>query len=149
MSTGQRTITSLLAVIAVVLVISITGSVSHQEAKAQVFEPLSRPVIQVAFSAAHNSDAPAFRLWQNGVIEWGQIGNIIECGSHDFICGWQVIPDPFPPPFNVRIVEIRARVGRSLWRVLSDGTVEQNSIQTTGEDPCDDVEWCGWVAIPE
>ena len=139
----KTTVTTLLAVIAVVLVISITGSASHQEAKAQGFEPT---VIQV-YIGTHNSVGMTYRLWSNGLIEWGMVDVISGpvCNDPNEICGWQVVPDTSPPPFSVQIVRLEAN-RFMLWRVLSDGNVERNQNQLQGE--CDN-NWCGWVAIPE
>ena len=140
MTMGQRTIASLLTVIAALLAANLIVSLPPQEAVAQTH--LKAPhVIQVVVGPVN---ARVYRLWSDGVIEEAVFDDINSCLPNEPPTGfaWQEIPESVPPP-GVRITRIYTRhSGSTLLRLRSDGVLEQN--WRSG-----DLGWCGWRTPPE
>ncbi len=142
MTSGQRTIATLLTVVAVLLVINIVN-VPGQQAVAQ--SHLKAPhVIQVEPGAGLR----VYRLWSDGVIEEAMFEDVNFDANAGCVPGvpgmaWQVIPETVPLPHAVNITRIYTGPHFSIrvLRLRSDGVVEQND--KFGSD------WCGWRTLPE
>ncbi len=146
MTNGQRTVTSLLAVVAVLLGINLIVNLPP-EAVAQdqfefEFEAARTPhVIQVETATAGR----VYRLWSDGVIEVAQFEgmNTVTCLPSGGLA-WQEIAETVPLPPGVRITRIYTwgHFPDILLRLRSDGVVEQNIRSVT-------LGWCGWRTPPE
>ena len=95
MTKAQRTITTLLAVVAVLLAVNIAVSL-NRPATAQ--QQLDIPVRAVAIEVYHTGqsyDHKVYRLWSDGTVEWNRVDAAYNCefGGNATWCGWHVIPE--------------------------------------------------------
>lgn len=146
MTNGQRTVTTLLAVIAVLLGANlIVRGPSHaaaQEPELRVEGDRRMPrVIQI-----EPVGTLIYRLWSDGVIERA-VRNIPAPCSVELSCGWTVVADDSPPQPFARIVQIGHAGGGSdiLYRLRSNGVLEWTRTTTASCDP----PWCDWQVVPE
>ena len=145
MTNGQRTIASLLAIVAALLAANLIVNLPPQEAKAQSHLQTAAPhVVQVEPGAGLR----VYRLWSDGVIEEGMFEDVNFDANAGCVPGvpgmaWQVIPETVPHPHAVNITRIYTGPHFSIrvLRLRSDGVVEQND--KFGSD------WCGWRTLPE
>ncbi len=140
MTMGQRTIASLLTVIAVLLAANLIVNVPPQEATAQPHLRAAPHVIQVEPGAGNNPRI--YRLWSDGVIEEAVFGySNPACVPDSPGFGWQEIPESVPPP-PARIVRLYPELEAGIFlRLRSDGVVERNDLVNGS--------WCGWRTPPE
>ena len=93
MTKGQRTITTLLAAIAVLLVINLVVVAPGQEAQAQgMGRPPQAVTIQVRSEGMGGT--ALYRLWSDGTVERNE-APFVCCGDCLPVewCGWQVVPE--------------------------------------------------------
>ena len=155
MSKGQRTIASLLAVIAVLLLV-LSGRPQTPEAIAHEFINLAPPprVIQVL---QIESVGVIFRLWRDGTIETTGYDLVGDLCAPEW-CPWELVPDDVVPQPGTRIVQItgnHVQSRASLVRVWSNGMIERNYstlVLGGGGDNAFCIpsgEWCGWKVVPQ
>ena len=153
MSKGQRTIASLVAVIAVLLFI-LSGRPQTPEAIAHANLAPPTRVIQVL---QIDSVGVIFRLWSDGTIETTGYDLVGDLCAPEW-CPWALVPDDVVPQPGTRIVQITGNVvlaRASLVRVWSNGVIERN-FSTIVLDWFEhnglcipSGEWCGWQVVPE
>ena len=149
MNTGQRTVATMLAVVALLLGLNLIVNLRPQEAAAQYLEAArARPphVIQVETAGLGQTNSPVFRLWSDSVIEVAEfeyIGNV--CLPEFPGVAWQELAETVALPPGVRITRIYTWGHHPdiLLRLRSDGVVEQN-YRAGGA-----LGWCGWRTPPE
>ena len=93
MTKGQRTITTLLAAIVVLLAINLVVIAPGQEAQAQ---GMGRPPQAVALTVRNEFFSwAAYRLWSDGTVERNEVivPPLEVCLPVEW-CGWQTIPEP-------------------------------------------------------
>ena len=151
--TRQTTITTLLAVVAVLLGANLLRASASERARTQPeFDhvapgPLGATrVIRIALV----SNDGLYRLWSDGTIERSTHDATDLC-SGGVWCEWEEVPDDVPPQPNARITQIEAHASNWLYRLWSNGVVERNRIISSLHycpDP-EPVEWCGWQVVAE
>ncbi len=93
MTNAHRTITALLAVIAVLLAINLAVTAPSHEAQAQ---GVGRPVVAVALQAPNSGIV--YRMFSDGTVE-RNFGSTELFGDQCVVtwCGWEVVPEEPTP----------------------------------------------------
>ncbi len=151
MTKGQRTIATLLTIVAALLAANLIVNLPPQEATAQPHLTAAAPHV-IQFEPNQSEFARVYRLWSDGVIEEARFegfSNDGDCSPDSSGSGWQVMPETVPLPHGVRITRIYTKShfgnGGILMRLRSDGVVERNW-HSAAPNPSD---WCGWRTPPE
>ena len=149
MNSGQRTVASLLGVVAVILALNLVGDLLGQEysssrpyvlqTEAEQSRPPPPTVVQI-----NDASRLVVRLWSDGLIETMDVTPLFVCQIVP--CDWQTVPAGAPQP-GARIVQIES-LGRDLLRLWSNGVVEMNQALWESEPPCFVPVWCGWQVLP-
>ena len=96
MTNAHRTITTLLAVIAVLLAINLAVTAPSHEAQAQGVGP---PVVAVALQTSEGFGRTVYRMFSDGTVERNtDISDPVFDQCVTEWCGWEAIPElPFVP----------------------------------------------------
>ncbi len=103
MTKGQRTIATLLAVIAALLAAHLLVRLGDQEAQAQQGQPFAEPTVVAGQTSLDNDPFPLYRTWRwwsDGTVDVS-VSTFSQDTSCDFAkfgaqCGPEVIIDPGP-----------------------------------------------------
>ncbi len=145
MNTGQRTVASMLAVVAVLLGLNlIVGGLRPAAAQEPEIGIFPEPPVRVIQLTSAGGDGVFYRLWNDGAIErnyWAPNSNCAPAG----FCGWEFVPDDVPPQQGARIIDI---IGdeHTLFRLWSNGVIER---QENLSGTCGTLDWCGWQVVPD